>query len=51
MVMEDTELADLETQVHQVFKKQLGYYDSSLLTATMSAINQVSCQDDQFSWE
>jgi len=40
MVMEDTELADLETQVHQVFKKQLGYYDSSLLTATMSAINQ-----------
>jgi len=40
MVMEDNELADLELQIHQVFKKQLGFSDGSVLTATMAAINQ-----------
>jgi len=38
--LNESELADLEPQIFKIFKKELGFFDSDVLSSTMSAINK-----------
>lgn len=38
--LNETELADLEPQIFKIFKKELGFFDSNILSSTMATINK-----------
>ena len=38
--LNESELADLEPQIFKIFKKELGFFDSDVLSSTMSVINK-----------
>jgi len=37
--LDESELADLEPQIHKIFKKELGFFDNSTFTSTMATIH------------
>ena len=37
--LDESELADLEPQIHKIFKKELGFFDNSTFRNTMATIH------------
>ena len=38
--LDESELADLEPQIHKIFKKELGFFDDSTFRGTMATIHR-----------
>ena len=43
--LDESDLSELEPQIFKIFKKELGFFDSDILSETMTAIHEGVEQD------